>query len=334
MFQSARLKLTVWYIIISMVVSVLFSIAIFSILHAQLVINTRRLEVRIERERELNPYFIPPVQMAPSQELETVENTIKLHLIYVNLLILAIASLAGYFLSGRTLKPIQEMVDTQNQFIADASHELRTPLTALKTAIEVNLRDQKMSLKQAKAVLNENLQDVNTLKMLSENLLTLVTLQQNSKGLFEKTSLKEVINTAVNRVSYLAREKKIKIATSNEEVTLSGDKQKLTDLLVIFLDNAIKYSDENKKISLTSKKSDTNALIEIADQGTGISDEDISHIFERFYQGDKSRSSQSRKGYGLGLAIAKEIVELHHGTIIVTSKAKKGTTFIVKLPIV
>src|SRR5689334_10623194 len=134
MFQSARITLTIWYVGISMLISILFSIAIFSILHQELERNERRMEFRLRMTHDQTQ---PPPNFQPHrQDVMATENTIKLNLLYVNLIILGISSLAAYFLAGKTLKPIQETVEKQNQFVADASHELRTPLTALQTAIE------------------------------------------------------------------------------------------------------------------------------------------------------------------------------------------------------
>ncbi|OGK18054.1 hypothetical protein A2866_02900 [Candidatus Roizmanbacteria bacterium RIFCSPHIGHO2_01_FULL_39_8] len=321
MFQSARIKLTIWYILITMCVSILFSLIIFSFLHRELMRNEFRIKLRLERAH------LPP----PRVDTETIESAIKVNLLYVNLIILGIASLAGYFLSGRTLRPIKEMVDQQNQFIADASHELRTPLTALKTAIEVNLRDEKLNLKQAKDTLKENLADVDKLKSLSENLLTLVTLQ-GSLNHFSSISIKDVLQTAMSKINYLAKAKKVEIKTSIKEAVVSGNKDRLIELFVILLDNAVKYSPNNKIITVSSEKEDSHAVIKIKDEGIGISEKELPHIFERFYRVDKSRAS-STKGYGLGLAIANEIVHLHKGSISVESKEKKGSTFIVKLPL-
>jgi signal transduction histidine kinase len=292
----------------------------------------RRFELRISRMRDLNPNFIPDDDI-PRFDRETTEQSIILNLFYVNLWILVMSSLAGYFLAGRTLTPIKEMVDKQNQFVADASHELRTPLTALQTAIEVNLRDKSLNLKQAKDILKENLDDVERLKNLSNNLLTLTKLNANDSYILEKVSLNEVIEQAIREVSYLAKNKKIEIKTSLKDVTISGDKSRLKELFVIFLDNAIKYSNNDQPISVKSFVKGTSVYVDVKDKGIGIDKNDLPHIFERFYRADTSRSHSQNEGYGLGLAIAKRIVDIHKGDIQVVSELNKGTTFTVVLPI-
>lgn len=332
MFQSARLKLTFWYVLISIIISLVFSVVLFLFLHRELGRSVRRLELRQEILQDLAPPDVPRLKVN-QQVIEGAENRIKLQLIYVNMIVLAVSALAGYFLAGRTLKPIKQMVDEQNRFVADASHELRTPLTGLKTAIEVNLRDKKLNLQQAKSILKENLADVDRIKKLSDNLLALVKLQRfSSQEKKTKVSLKNILVEALNRSIYLAKTKKIIIKSSLEEVTIYGDVERLTDLFVIFLDNAIKYSQDKKEVFLDLKSTDHYGEVKIKDQGTGIEKDELSHIFDRFYRVDKSRTHNKTEGYGLGLAIAKEIIRNHKGTVAVESDLGKGTIFTIRLP--
>jgi signal transduction histidine kinase len=314
-----------------MVVSIFFSVGIYLILHRELQRNERRMRFRMEVMRESHPEigtgFVPRRNMA-----EMTERAIALNLFEINLIILAVSSLAGYFLAGRTLRPIRSMVDSQNQFVADASHELRTPLTALRTAIEVNLRDRNMNLKQARTVLEENLDDVNKLHRLSEHLLALASFKTNGYQ-HEKIDLQEIVKKSVQSVSYQAREKKIVIKVRTESVKTEGDGKKLADALVIFLDNAVKYSAAGTTITVTLKKTDGQAVISVKDEGAGIEKKDISRIFERFYRADTSRSHAAASGYGLGLAIARDIIGAHSGTIQVESKPGHGTTFTIALPV-
>ncbi len=333
MFQSARIKLTIWYVLVSMLVSLFFSLGIFFITHREQIRVEQRMESRFQRLRDFNPDFGIPDFTPHRQDFEVAEQNILRNLLYINFIILGLSTIAGYVLAGRTLRPIQESVDKQNQFIADASHELRTPLTALKTAIEVNIRNKKLNLSQAKNVLEDNLVDVDKLKILSEDLLMLATLQKNSAHDFEEFSLTAILKNALSRVTYIAKEKHIGFTTSLKDANIYGDRQKIIDLFVIFLDNAVKYSPTNTKITVRSLVSSSQATITIKDNGIGISEKDLPHIFERFYRAEKSRSTSQEKGYGLGLAIASEIIKLHKGSVSVESKFQKGTTFTVVLPI-
>jgi len=331
MFQKARIKLTAWYLLIIMLVSISFSMVIFRVLTNELNRFQQIEQVRIERR------FPAPVEFEPPN-INEVKNRLVLQLIAINVFILAGSAVAGYFLAGRTLKPIAEMVDEQNRFISDASHELRTPLTSLKSEIEVNLRDPNLSISQAKSLLKSNLEEVNSLQVLSDGLIRLTQYSARGGSAFggqkeQNISLEVVAKEAIRKVANAAKEKKITITNGIHNTIVQGNKTSLTELLVIFLDNAIKYSPKQKTVCLTSKKSDGHILIEIADQGIGIDEKDVPHLFDRFYRADKSRTKTDVPGYGLGLSIAKQIVEQHNGTIRVHSELKKGTTFTIELPI-
>jgi signal transduction histidine kinase len=265
-----------------------------------------------------------------TEVLEEAKQRILFELIATNLGILGISGALGYFLAGKTLRPIRTMVDEQNRFITDASHELRTPLTSLKSEIEVNLRDKKLTLPQAKKLIESNLEEVNNLQYLSDNLIKLAQNHNPNSVHFESVSLSEIGKSALNKVEKLAKKKNITLKSTLIDQELPGDRQGLTELLVILLDNAIKYSPENKSVNLSIKINGRFAVIEVTDEGVGINKNDVDKLFERFYRADRSRNQE---GYGLGLSIAKQIVQKHKGSIDVKSELNRGTTFTIKLPI-
>lgn len=328
MFNSARIKLTAWYLLIIMVISLCFSVVIYKMLTFELDRVERMQRSRIERRLPDNFFFI-------DQDLiRETKNRLKMTLFLINITILGTSAVAGYFLAGRTLRPISEMIDEQNRFISDSSHELRTPLTSLKTEIEVGLRDGKLTLTEAKKLLESNLEEVNNLQKLSDGLIKLTQYKKGHNGLaIEEISLLGVSQEAIGKVAKLSKGKFITVENKIKDIKFYAEKQSIVDLLVILLDNAIKYSDEKTKIILESKKTDGMVEIAVKDQGAGIEEKDISHIFDRFYRADKSRTKSDVQGYGLGLSIAKQIVDKHEGTISVKSKLGEGTTFTVRLPI-
>jgi len=339
MFHSARIKLTAWYLLIIMLVSFSFSMVIYRMTTFELDRIERMQRLRIERQLPETLRIVPPNDnvflrpLDPGLVVET-KNRLKILLAFINLAILMISTGGGYFLAGRTLKPIKEMLDEQNQFVTDASHELRTPLTSLRTEIEVNLRNKKFTLDEAKKLLKSNLEEVNHLQALSDGLIKLTQYQRGTNGLtFTEVSLNSIFNEAVKKVANLAKNKKIEIVNKIDDSKIQGNKQILIELFVIFLDNAIKYSSQKTKIKITSKKTDNHVSVYITDQGIGIEEKDLPHLFDRFYQADKARTKLGMTGYGLGLSIAKEIVEKHHGLIKVQSQPEKGTTFTVQLPV-
>ncbi|NTU46635.1 HAMP domain-containing histidine kinase [Candidatus Roizmanbacteria bacterium] len=328
MFHSARIKLTAWYLLIIMVVSMVFSLAIYEVLHTELQRFAHVQRLRIERQ------IVPlPIRFDP-KELYEAEDRIRLILIMINAGILVIAGGLGYLLAGRTLRPIQEMVDEQNRFIADASHELRTPLTSLKSSIEVNLRDTHLSLAEAKLVLESNLEEVNELQSLSDALLQLAQYQRvNKKNMLEEVSLKAIMEQSLKKARCLAEKKQIIISSELEEIIMKADSNALFELFIILLDNAIKYSPEKSNIFVGVKKGEASVMISVADEGRGIDKKDVPYIFDRFYRVDKSRSKEKSEGYGLGLAIAMKIVKTYKGTIEVSPNKDKGTVFTVRIPL-
>lgn len=331
MFRKARLRLTAWYLVIIMLVSIVFSIFIYQGLTHEVERSLQRQQIRFQHDQRIVP---PPFGRGADLELfDEARNRIKTTLVLINLAILGMSGVAGYFLAGKTLTPIENMVDEQNRFVSDASHELRTPLTALKSEIEVYLRSKKHNLKDADKLLTSNLEEVNNMQALSNNLLELAQYEKpNGTFTVDSISLTEILNEALKRVGILTKQKEINVVSRIQDSLISGDRQKLTELFVILLDNSIKYSSKKSQITLTSKNTDKSIIISVADQGNGIADEDIPHIFDRFFRVDASRSKTNVKGYGLGLAIAKHIVSLHQGKITVKSKVGRGTIFSVQLP--
>lgn len=321
MFQKARLKLTAWYLLIIMLISVSFSLVIYRVLTLEFV----RFE-RIQRFRFERRFFTPP-PFDPELINET-KKRLGLILIFINAGILVFAGGVGYFLAGKTLRPIKEMVDEQNRFISDASHELRTPLTAIKTSMEVSLRDKNFTLIDARKIITDSLNEVNRLKTLSDNLLQLIQYQTTKDHIkFQTVAFDKLIKEIVEKFTPLAKQKNLQIKTQLIKCQINGDPYGLSSLLSILIDNAIKYSLPDKNIIISLKKADHTINLSVKDFGIGIAKKDLPYIFNRFYRADTARSKKIQGGYGLGLAIAKEIVDLHGGKINVLSSPNKGSLF-------
>ncbi len=299
LFQSARTKLTLFYLTIIMVISIFFSFIIFRGATAEL----NRIE-NMQRQRKANPQFV----IDPDIIIET-KARIFFSLLTLNAIILCISGLSGYFLAGKTLDPIAKMMDEQKDFVSNASHELRTPLASLKSQIEVALRSRKLSMSDLKELLHSNLDDVNNMTMLSNYLLKL-NKQQNSKVEFKMIDMEQVVKEVVGK-------KDIKLNLSKS--VIDGDRDSIKELISILIDNAIKYG-EGKSINISLR----NKILKVTDYGIGISEKDLPHVFDRFFRGDKARSHD---GYGLGLSIAKQIADNHNAKIKVESKLGVGTTF-------
>jgi two-component system, OmpR family, sensor histidine kinase CiaH len=255
----------------------------------------------------------------------------------INLMLVNMAALAGgsylsYYLARRTLRPIEQAMEMQSRFASDASHELRTPLAAIQAESEVALRKPNLTLARAKELLRSNLEEANKLRALAEGLLQL-TQAENSTATRKPVQLLDIVADALNKVVAPAQAKAISIEDTVQPLTISGDERLLTQAIVILLDNAIKYSPAKTTIRLVGERGGKQAVIRVIDQGPGLKATDQTHIFERFYRADPSRSNQHTPGYGLGLSIACKIIELHHGTISVSSIVGHGATFTIRLPL-
>lgn len=326
MFKEARIKLTAWYLAIIMAISISFSIVIYVGVNREL---TRIENFQRTRIQGIIRGFPIPVNIPSNIDSDAIAESrarIVLTLAIINLGILVISGLGGYFLAGQTLDPIKEMVDEQKEFVSNASHELRTPLTSLMTEIEVALRDKKITLTSAKSLLASNLEEVKKINELSNYLLRLnKTENLNAVQDFSQVDLKKVSLEAVDKVVPLAAASKIEIVENLKSSKVLGSEESLIELAVILLDNAIKYSKKGDKIEI--KTSDSSLIV--MDHGVGIAESDMPHIFDRFYRAEASRSKENTDGYGLGLSIAKSIADQHGAKISVDSRVGKGSTFTV-----
>lgn len=332
-------NLTLQFVAVLMAVVVVASMAIYVIAERQLDAGLRRQQNEIiRRQIPLGPFTEELTQLSLKQYQEA-RNRLLSGLIIFNLVSLAGGTYLCYSLARRTLKPIEESLEAQNRFIADASHELRTPLTAMKTELEVAIRQPRATTTELKNILQSTLEEVNELQDLSESLLLLAKLPyQRSHQAVEEIKPELIVNKAMEKILPLAKTKKLKIileldADYPKKLTVNGDRVSLERLVLILLDNAVKYSQEKQNITISLSQNSGQVLIAVADNGPGISPKDMRHLFERFYRSDRARTSDGKGGYGLGLPIAKAIAEFHGGKIDVRSKQGAGATFTLSLPV-
>lgn len=253
-------------------------------------------------------------------------------LVLLNIAALAVGSVISYILARRTLLPIEEAMEMQSRFASDASHELRTPLAIIQAENEVALRSKDLTLGHAKDLLRSNLEESVKLKELSEGLLRLA---QKDQGLAETepVSLVDVASDAINHIVKAAQEKTIDIVDETPNISVVAERQQLTHAVTILLDNAVKYSDAKSSVHVAGHNKGKFGYLTVRDEGIGIPDDALGHIFDRFYRVDSSRAKKHRDGYGLGLSIAHKIVQQLGGEITVESALGKGSTFTIKLPL-
>jgi two-component system sensor histidine kinase CiaH len=244
-----------------------------------------------------------------------------------------VAFLAGYFLASRALVPIERAWGQQSQFVSDASHELRTPLSVLKINLERLFRHPDRTIEEESEKISVMIDETKRMSKLVENLLTLARTDSREPQIMKtKLELQPLIEKVVREFQDVAVLKGIRLEVQlHDELSLYGDLDRLHQLLVIVLDNAIKYTKEGR-VSVSSKAEGYSIHITISDTGIGIAHDDIPKIFDRFYRADKVRN-RVEGGTGLGLSIAKWIVDAHHGTIRAESVPDRGTSIHIVLPI-
>lgn len=331
MFHSATIKLTGWYLLILMSISILFSFTIYNTATGEVQNRLEEFQNRIEQPGATPSSYDPNHRLflafQDNQRIMANRNILGT-LVYVNLLIFFGGGALSYLLARQTLKRIEESHVAQSQFTSDASHELRTPLAVMKTELEVALRDPKLSKTEMKELLESNLEEVNKLTVLSKTLLQLSKLDYAGLEI-ESFNLATTASDVIQR--YDKNVNRIKLTAPKKPLIIKANHSSIEELLTILIDNALKYSPEKSKIIATLSQHGKNAKFTITNSGKGISADQLPHIFDRFYRADESRT---KSGSGLGLALAKEIVALHKGELSVSSGENKETTFHVLLPIV
>lgn len=238
----------------------------------------------------------------------------------------------GFFLAGRALIPIQNSWEKQQQFVSDASHELRTPLAVIQSKTDVLFQSPSATIEEKAVDISTISKECRRLSKLVSNLLLLARSDSNQIEMDKKTFeldklLEEIINPYKEIASY---QEKAMILKVERDITFMGDRERIHQMMVILLDNAMKYTNEDGYIQIDCTQTSNSIRIRVKDNGIGVKEEDIPNLFDRFYQGDKARSMS--EGAGLGLSIANWIVEKHYGKISVESKWGEGTCFEVIFP--
>ncbi|MFP4199297.1 MAG: sensor histidine kinase, partial [Halanaerobium sp.] len=233
------------------------------------------------------------------------------------------------------LDRLEKSFKRQKQFVSDASHELRTPISVIKGYIDLLDRWGKEKEDVRDEAIEAIKKETVNMKQLMENLLLLARGDDSElKKEEEFLNFNNLISEIIKEFELMEAEIELEFIEESE-VEFYGDQNLFKQLLRIFLDNAVKFTSQKGKIEIKIDKIDSERFyFSVADDGPGISDEDLPFVFDRFYQADKSRTRKNNKGSGLGLAIAKQIVDSYNGDIDVESENGKGTKFIVVFPLI
>ena len=252
---------------------------------------------------------------------------LKRSTIMVGFIALIVLSVFAYFLSKKSIQPIKTAFDKQKQFVSDASHELKTPLTVISTnadVLEGEIGDNKW--------LNYIKSQTDRMSVLVNDLLNLTRLENSNNELERRyfNLSKAIANTALPFECQAFESNKKFEVNIEDNIMLNGSEKHIKQMAAIFIDNALKYSNDGGTIQVTLKRSGERKLFSVFNTGEGIKENDTEKIFERFYRSDESRN-RATGGYGLGLAIAKSVADKHKFKIHVLNQPGKGVCFIVTM---
>lgn len=334
-FSHARLRLTALYIAIITAVVILLSSSFYAV-HDRRV---RDLGLKDSESAESPESFRSGAQFV-SEYQEILQRSIVL----ADVVTIFVAGALSYFLAGRTLRPIRELLSSQRQFYANAAHDLRTPLAVMKTEAEVALRDPKVS-GESRGILESSLEEIDRMSIMVEEMLLLsVRAHADADGSrgeakdpraaphWEQADLSDLAAGAVERMRPRAEAKGLALTSPTAEpAILRLDSRAVERALANVIENAIKYTPQGGTVTVALRASRSHVDLLVADTGIGIPAADLPRISEPFYRADAARDAD-KGGAGLGLAIVKKTMVEHGGSLEITSSEGKGTSVRLRFP--
>lgn len=272
------------------------------------------------------------VVSAEVKELDDEYSGLLLAFIVAALVALFAVGFGGWLVARRSTEPIRDSLHRMRTFMADAAHELRTPVAVMEGHSEVALRRSRSNAEYAEVLATIHA-EATRLGGILENLLTIARADAQAWPVhLESLYLDDLLIDITANAEVVAQRKGIRVELASlDELPVRGDPDLLRQLVMILLDNAIKFSPENERVIVAARRENQRALLTVEDHGPGIDPEILPHVFERFYRGDSARSRA--KGAGLGLSIAQWIARLHRATIVIDSKPQQGTRLSVSFPL-
>lgn len=270
------------------------------------------------------------VAVAPQEEFEQRYASTLAGFIASAVVALLLVGIGGATLANQSIKPIESAITQMRRFMGDAAHELKTPIAVLRARTDVALQRPR-SPEEYNEILNGVSKEAERLGNLVENMLLLARADAGQWPVQKvKVFLDDILMDAASAAQALGTAKNVEIDLDTlEETAVNGDPTLLRQLFMILLDNAVNFTPEGGKVIATAQKNGRHCYVTITDTGVGIPSSALPHVFERFFRADPARS---RGGVGLGLSIARWIVDVHGGRIEVQSHEGKGTSMKVVLP--
>lgn len=299
--------------------------------------QVRSLVLSVYQEKQEKKFLMGYVRTSEStEEIEMILNQLKLGMIFGGLLASSLTAFGGMWLTKQSLKPVEKSFEKLKQFTADASHELRNPLAAIRACVEVMQSHPERIHPQDIDKLNAIASGTHQMSNLVEDLLLLARSDQDPviPSRWVLVPLDELLEDLVDFISTQAEKKHLKIINKIEPlISIKGNGDQLWRLFLNLLENAIDYTEDGGKITVSLQQEEKWIVVEIQDTGIGMAPEHLPYIFDRLWRADQSRTRRE-KGYGLGLAIAQTIADHHQGKITVTSELGKGSCFTIRFPTV
>ncbi|ETT49673.1 sensor histidine kinase [Paenibacillus sp. FSL H7-689] len=266
----------------------------------------------------------------------TAQQGILTNLIYTFAIVGLVMLIVIYFLSryfaNRSIAPVREAFEKQKQFIGDASHELKTPLAIINTNADVLLANQEDTIANQAKWLHYIKSETERMTGLTNDLLYLTQMDDSrSTMIHAKFNMSDAVESIILPMEAVIFEKNISLDYNIEpNLTVHGNSEQIKQVILILLDNAVKYSGPKGAVNVTLQKQNNDVVLAVSNTGEGIEPEHLDRIFDRFYRTDSSRA-RKHGGHGLGLAIARSIVDQHKGEVYARSVVGEGATFYVRL---
>lgn len=309
-FFWARLKLTAIYVVILGVILGGFSVTLYQSLERNLMDASDDTFAGIEFHHQF---------------VQTTLSSVRNEIFLIDIIILLAAAGMSYVVAGYTLRPIQQALEAQKKFSENASHELRTPLAVMKNDIEVLLRHPNPSKESVRETLHSTLEEIDRMTHMAKDLLILARSERSGAPALETVAVTDIAERMADKMRPLAARKDVTIVTEGEAPPVRGSKTALEHVFLNLLQNAIEHTPSGGKITMHMSQDRSDAVVRVADTGSGIAQKDLPHLFERFYKGE------SAAGTGLGLSIVKELIDQHGGSIDIASAQGEGTTATIRL---
>ncbi len=326
-FRSARRRLTLLYLatiaaIVAVLSSALYELHFHDVEHLDGRVRPPEVEGR------------PIVHEAGPRLGEYLEHLGR-SIIIADVITIVTCGGLGYLLAARTLRPIREAVEAEQRFFADAAHDLRTPLAVMRSEAEVALRGRPLDPAEARLVIASSLEEIRRMSTMVEQMLDLARRgrardrRPHDRKPFDLAALAEATTA---RMALRARERGVRLATeAPAQVMIPGDASAVERAVYNVLENAITYTPGGGCVTVRVRREGGDAVLEVADTGIGIPPDDLPHITEPFFRGDKARGG-NEGGAGLGLTIVKATMDDHRGSIRAESGPGVGTTISLRFP--